>query len=155
MKNQTTMERTSGRELVASRVIHAPARTVFEAWANPDLFQKWWVPKSAPIKLLSCKMDIRTGGKYSLVFSAGAQQMEFFGTYIEVTPCARLVWTNEEAGEDGATITTVTFAEADGATSLVVHDLYPSKEALDEAIASESTGAMPEQLDQLEALVVA
>lgn len=153
MKNQTKAERKSELELVASRVISGPSRLVFEAWTNPDLFKKWWVPKSAPITLVSCEMDIRTGGTYRLTFDAGSQTMEFFGKYIEVTPYSRLVWTNEESGNDPV-ITTVTFEETDGATLVTVHDLYPSKKALDDAIASEATGALPEQLEQLEQLIV-
>jgi uncharacterized protein YndB with AHSA1/START domain len=154
MKNQTVVERKSERELVASRIINGSAQLVFEAWSNPERFKKWWVPKSAPITLLSCEMDVRTGGKYRLVFSAGSQSMAFFGKYLEVTPYSRLVWTNDEGGEDAANITTVTFEEINGMTTVIVHELYPSKEALDEAIASESTGALPEQLEQLEQLIV-
>lgn len=154
MKNQTDAERTSERELVSSRLINGPSRLVFEAWTNPELFKKWWVPKSVPITLASCEMDVRTGGKYRLVFSAGGQSAEFFGKYLEVTPYSRLVWTNDEGGADAATITTVTFEEVNGATLVTVHDLYPSKEALDEALATGSSGAMPEQLEQLEQLIV-
>jgi uncharacterized protein YndB with AHSA1/START domain len=79
--------------------------------------------------------------------------MEFFGTYREVTPHSRLVWTNEE-GDNGETLTTVAFDENAGKTLLVVHDLYPSKEALDAAVASGATGGMPETLDQLDELLV-
>lgn len=153
MKNQTNAERRSDRELVSSRVIHGPARLVFEAWTNPELFKKWWVPKSAPITLVSCEMDVRTGGKYRLVFSAGGQTAEFFGKYLEVIPHTRLVWTNEEGGADAATITTVTFVESGGATLVTVVDLYPTKESLDEALATGSSGAMPEQLEQLDQLM--
>jgi uncharacterized protein YndB with AHSA1/START domain len=154
MKNHANMERKSDREFSVSRLIRGPSNLVFEAWAKPELFRKWWVPKSAPITLLSCEMDIRTGGKYSLTFSAGGQSMEFFGKYIEVTPHSRLVWTNEEGGVDSATITTVTFEEVSGGTLVTVNDLYPSKELLDDAIATGSCGAMPEQLEQLEQLIM-
>jgi|SRR5690606_11977535 len=147
-KNPTTAERTSERELVVKRTVNGPARLVFEAWTTPELFQQWWVPKSYGLTLLSCELDVRVGGKYRLVFRHGDSTMAFFGTYLEVTPPTRLVWTNEEG--DGETVTTVTFDEKDGRTSLVVHDLYPSKEALDAAIASGATGGMPDQLDQLE-----
>lgn len=152
VKNPTTAERTSERELVVRRTINGPARLVFEAWTKPELFQRWWVPKSYGLTLLSCEMDVRVGGQYRLVFRHGDSTMAFFGTYLEVTPPSRLVWTNEE-GDAGETITTVTFDEKDGKTSLVVHDLYPSKEALDAAIASGTTGGMPDQLDQLEELL--
>jgi uncharacterized protein YndB with AHSA1/START domain len=154
MKYQTKAERKSDRELVSSRIINGPSRLVFEAWANPELFKEWWVPKSAPITLVTCEMDVRTGGTYRLVFRAGDQSAEFFGQYIEVTPYSRLVWTNEEGGGETATRTTVTFEEINGTTLVTVHDLYPTKEALDDAIATGSSGAMPEQLEQLEQLIV-
>lgn len=151
MKNQTKTNRTSERELVTSRLINGPSKLVFEAWTNPEHFKKWWVPKSAPIKLEACDMDVRTGGHYRLRFSFETQSMEFFGKYIEVTPPARIVWTNEE--NDTTVVTTVTFEETNGKTLVTVHDLYPSKEALDAAIASESTGALPEQLEQLDQFI--
>lgn len=152
MINQLNAERKSERELLSSRIIPGPMNEVFDAWTNPELFKKWWVPKSFPITILSCEMNVRTGGSYRLVFSAGDQTAEFFGKYLEVTPHTRLVWTNEEGGADVANITTVTFEEMSGGTLVVVHDLYPSKEALDEAIETGSSGAMPEQLLQLEEL---
>ena len=146
--NRTLVERKSERELVVTRTVNAPARLVFEAWTKADLFRRWWVPKSYGLTLLACEMDVRVGGQYRLVFRHGDSTMEFFGTYLEVTPHSRLVWTNEE-GDNGKSVTTVTFDENAGKTLLVVHDLYPSKEAVDTG----STGAMPEVLDQLEELL--
>jgi uncharacterized protein YndB with AHSA1/START domain len=152
--NQTTTERTSDRELVVTRTINGPARLVFEAWANPELFQRWWAPKSFSVTLISYEADVRTGGSYRLEMGHPSfeKPMAFFGRYIEVTPPSRIVWTNEEGDDEGA-ITTVTFEEKDGATLVVVHELYPSKEALDEALASGSTTGWPEQFNQLEDLV--
>ena len=109
-KNRTGVERTSERELVVTRTVNAPARLVFEAWTKAELFRRWWVPKSYGLTLLSCEMDVRVGGQYRLVFRHEDSTMEFFGTYLEVTPNARLVWTNEE-GDNGKTVTTVTFDE--------------------------------------------
>src|SRR4051812_43103243 len=109
MKNATTLERKSERELVVTRTVNGPARLVFEAWTKPELFKKWWVPKSFPISLLSYEADVRAGGRYRVVIDVGAPEpMEFFGKYIEVTPHSRLVWTNDEA-EDAGPVTTVTF----------------------------------------------
>ncbi len=149
-KNQTTVERRSERELVVTRTVNGPARLVFEAWTKADLFRQWWVPRSYGLTLVSCVMDARVGGEYRLAFSHEGSTMEFFGTYLEVTPPSRLVWTNEEG--DGVTVTTVTFEETAGRTLVTVHDLYPSKEALDAN--SGSTGALPESLDQLDELLV-
>jgi uncharacterized protein YndB with AHSA1/START domain len=151
VKNPTTIERTSDCELVVTRTFNGPARIVFEAWTKAELFQRWWVPKSFGITLLSCEMDVRVGGGYRLAFkhpAGGPQPMEFFGKYTEVTPHSRLVWTNEEGGAAGP-VTTVTFEEKDGKTSLVMCDRYPSKEALDAAIASGSTSGNTETFDQL------
>jgi uncharacterized protein YndB with AHSA1/START domain len=153
MNNSTTVERTSDRELVATRTFNGPARLVFEAWTKPELIMRWWAPESFGISFLSCEADVRTGGSYRFVFGhpASEQPVAFFGRYIEVTPPSRLVWTNEEE-EDGA-VTTATFEEKDGKTLVVVHDLYPSKEALDRALASGSTGAWPEQFEALDDLL--
>ena len=154
-KNPTTVDRKSERELVVTRTINGPARTVFEAWTKPELFKQWWVPKSMGMSMLSCEMDVRVGGGYRLEFShpAAPKPMEFLGRYLEVTPCSLLVWTNEE-GEEGGQITTVTFEEKGGKTLLVMHDLYPSKEALDAAIASGSTSGTGETFEQLDELLV-
>jgi uncharacterized protein YndB with AHSA1/START domain len=150
-KNPTTVERKSGRELVVTRTFDAPARIVFEAWTRPDLFKRWWVPKSMGMALLSCEMDVRVGGRYRLEFAHGDSHAAFFGTYKEVTPHSRLVWTNEESDE--GSVTTVTFAEKGGKTLLVVHELYPSKEALDAA--GGAADAMGETFAQLDELLVA
>jgi uncharacterized protein YndB with AHSA1/START domain len=99
--------------------------------------------------LRSCEMDVRVGGKYRLGFGDG---MDFFGRYIEVTPYSRLVWTNEEAGDAGQ-VTTVTFEEKGGNTLLVMHELYPSKEALD-AAGTGAADAMVETFGQLDELLV-
>jgi uncharacterized protein YndB with AHSA1/START domain len=152
---RTTVERTSERELVITRNLNGPARIVFEAWSKPELFQRWWVPKSFCVSLISFQAEVRTGGAYRLLMGhpSSQQPMAFFGRYLEVTPPSRLVWTNDEGGEGGA-ITTVIFEEMQGATQVVVHELYPSNEALDDAITSGSTDGWGEQFEQLDALVV-
>jgi uncharacterized protein YndB with AHSA1/START domain len=155
-KNPTTAERTSERELVVTRLFNAPAHILFDAWTKPELLKLWWTPKSVGITFISCEADVRMGGAYRFVFGHPAfeQPMAFFGRYIEVTPNARLVWTNDEAGEDGP-VTTVTFEQRGAETLVVVHDLYPSKEALDGAIASGATsGSMSESFEQLDELLV-
>jgi len=148
MKERTTAERKSDRELVITRTFNAPARIVFEAWTKPELFKRWWVPKSMGMSLRSCQMEVRVGGKYRLEFEPDG--VAFFGTYLEVAPPSRLVWTNEESGDGGA-VTTVTFEERNGKTLLVLHELHPSKEALDDNIGA--ADGMPETFDQLDDLL--
>lgn len=150
MKNLTKVERVSDRELVVTRTFNAPARLVYEAWTRADLFQKWWAPKTLGMRILACEMDVRTGGGYRLTFGAPAGgSFSFFGKYIEVVPFAKMVWTNEES--DGGSVTTVTFEERDGRTLVVLHELYPSKEAFEDGAGAED--AFPEQFAQLDELL--
>jgi len=154
MKNRTTVERKSERELVITRTINGPARIVFDAWTKPELLRQWWVPKSFGLSLISCEADVRVGGGYRLVFVHGASEpMAFYGKYLEVTPCSRLVWTNEEGGDAGQ-VTTVTFEEKAGKTLVVLHELYPSKAALDAALTSGSQPGTLETFEQLDEFVV-
>jgi uncharacterized protein YndB with AHSA1/START domain len=150
VQNRTTVERKSEREVVVTRTFNAPARIVFEAWTRPELFRRWWLPKSLGMSLRSCEMDVRVGGRYRLEFEPDG--MAFFGTYLDVTPPSRLVWTNEEGGESGP-VTTVTFEETGGRTLLVLHELYASKEALD-AAGTGAADAMVETFAQLDELLL-
>jgi uncharacterized protein YndB with AHSA1/START domain len=150
--NRTTVERKSDREVVVTRTFDAPVRLVFEAWSKPELFKQWWVPRSMGMTLRSCEMDVRTGGKYRLVFGDDpANPFAFFGTYVDVVPDQRIVWTNEEGGPDGS-VTTVTFEEKNGKTMLVLSELYPTKEALD-AAGTGAQDALHETFGQLDELL--
>jgi uncharacterized protein YndB with AHSA1/START domain len=150
---RTTVKKKSDREVVVTRTFDAPARLVFEAWSKPELFKKWWVPRSMGMTLRSCEMDVRTGGTYRLVFGDDpANPMAFFGKYLEVVPNQRIVWTNEESGDAGS-VTTVTLEERDGKTLLVLSELYPTKEALDEA-GTGAQDALGETFGQLDELLV-
>ena len=146
---RTTVERTSDREVVVTRWFDAPARLVFEAWSDPELFRRWWVPASLGMTLHDCEMDVRTGGTYRLDFGEG---MDFFGRYLDVEPPSRIVWTNDEDGPDSS-VTTVTFEEVDGRTLLVMTELYPSKDALD-AAGTGAADATHETFAQLDALLL-
>jgi uncharacterized protein YndB with AHSA1/START domain len=150
MKNRTTVERTSERELVVTRTFNGPPRIVFEAWTKPELFRQWWLPKSMGMALRSCEMDVRVGGTYRLEFEPDG--VAFFGTYVEVTPPSRLVWTNDEGGEGGP-VTTVTFEDKRGETLVVLHELHSSKEALD-AAGTGAADAMVETFAQLDELLL-
>ncbi len=148
---RTTVERVSERELVITRLFDGPPRLVFAAWTRPELFIRWWAPKSSGVPMLSCAMDVRVGGSYRVAFGHDpATAMEFVGHYLEVVPDARLVWTNEESA-DGA-VTTVTFEERGAQTLLTLRELYPSKEALDASLEG-MEGGMPEQFAQLDELL--
>ncbi len=151
-QNRTSVERKGDRELVVTRTFNGPPSVVYRAWSLPELFRRWWMPKSASgVSLVSCDMDVRTGGKYRLEFGAGGSDtMAFYGKYLEVVPNERIVWTNDE-GEEGA-VTTVTFEDLGGKTLLKFHEVYPSREALEEALQG-SAAALPEQMKQLDELL--
>ncbi len=153
-KYGTTVERKSERELVVTRTFNGPAHIVFDAWTKPELIKRWWVPKSFGASFLSCEADVRTEGTYRFVFShpSSEQPMAFFGRYVEVIPGSRLVWTNEEGDEDGS-VTTVTFEETGGETHVVILELYPSKKALDDVMATGSISWSGEQFEQLDQLL--
>ena len=149
MKNSTTVERKSERELIITRTFNGPVHLVFEAWTTPELLKRWWVPKSSGASLISCEADVRVGGRYRFEIGhpAATQTMAFVGRYLEVIPPSRLVWTNEES-ENGS-VTTVTFEEQEGSTLVVMHELYLSKAALDESFVG-MEGGMPESFTQLD-----
>ncbi len=151
-QNRTLVERKGDRELVVTRTFNAPPDTVYRAWSQAELFKRWWMPRSVSgVSLVSCEMDVRTGGKYRLEFgTGGSETMAFYGKYLEVVPNERIVWTNDE-GEEGA-ITTVTFEDQGGRTLLTFHEAYPTKESLEEALQGSAAG-LPEQLDQLDELL--
>ncbi|WP_297509719.1 SRPBCC family protein [uncultured Caulobacter sp.] len=149
---ETVVTRKSDRELVVTRVFDAPARIVFEAWSRAELFQRWWVPKALGVPLRACEMDVRTGGGYRLEFGLdAANAMAFYGKYVEVVPPSKIVWTNEESGE--ITVTTVTFEDRGDKTLLTLSELYPSKDACDEALQGSAAG-LPIQFEQLDELLV-
>ena len=152
-KDRTTVERKSDRELIIRRIFNGPPRLVFEAWTKPELLKRWWAPKSTGVRLTSCEADVRVGGRYRFEFGheSASETMAFFGTYVEVVPHSRLVWTNDES--DAGALTTVTFEEKAGKTLVVMHELYPSKEALDGVLAGMEAG-MAESFDQLDELLV-
>ncbi len=149
---RTTVERVSDRELVVTRTFDAPARMVFKAWTTPELFKTWWAPKSMGATIVSCEMDVRSGGSYRIEFGhpSSDQTMAFFGKYTDVVPNARITWTNEESA-DGP-VTTVTFEEKDGKTFLVHRETYPSKAALDASFEGMES-SLPEQFLQLDSLL--
>ena len=149
--NPTNVERLSDTEFAVTRLFDAPPNLAFQAWSEPKLFQRWWVPSSFPIQLVACDMDVRTGGKYRLEFAHGDGTMAFHGRYLEVVPDRKIVWTNEEGEEEGA-VTTVTFEDKGGQTLVTFHESYPTKEALEEALAGSAAG-LPEQFDQLAELL--
>jgi uncharacterized protein YndB with AHSA1/START domain len=157
-KNETIVERTADRELVVRRTFNGPAKIVFDAWTRPELLKRWWAPRSYGVSLFECESDLRDGGAYRYAFGRDPANPEVFsGRYLEVRPPSRLVLTQiyERMRDAGEAVVTATFEEHQGRTHLVLHQLYPSKEALEGALASGMESGMRITLDQLDELVAA
>jgi uncharacterized protein YndB with AHSA1/START domain len=155
-KNQTSIELCADRELIISRTFNGPARIVFEAWTQPELVKRWWAPQSRRVSMASCEADVRVGGHYRYVLRLErGGELAFSGTYSEVIPHSRLVYTQiyEPAREAGAVVVTVTFEERDGKTRLVSHEVYPSIEVRNAVLGSGMEHGMRETMDQLDELV--
>jgi uncharacterized protein YndB with AHSA1/START domain len=156
MSNETVVERPSDRELVVRRTFNGPAHIVFDAWTRPELLKRWWAPKSFGVSLFECESDLRVGGTYRYAFGRDPKNPEVFsGRYVEVKPPSRLVFSQlyERMREAGEVVVTATFEEDQGRTLLTLHQLFPSKEALEGAIASGMERGMRITLDQLEELI--
>lgn len=152
----TQVERVSERELLITRVFRAQPRTVFEAMTRPELIDRWWAPRSLGVVMFACESDPRVGGHYRFVFGRpGEPQMAFSGTYTEVVPGARLVYTQvfEPMRENGEGLITSIFEPHPQGTLFTSRERYPSKETLDGALASGMERGMRETLDQLDAMV--
>jgi uncharacterized protein YndB with AHSA1/START domain len=155
-RNETIVERTGDRELTVTRTFNAPAHIVFDAWTKPELLKRWWAPKSFGVSLFECEQDVRVGGAYRFAFGRDPKNPEvFLGRYVEVNPPSRLVFTQlyERMSDAGEVVVTATFGEIQGKTRLTLHQLFPSKEALEGALASGMERGMRVTLDQLDALV--
>jgi uncharacterized protein YndB with AHSA1/START domain len=160
-KNETTLELRGDREIVITRDFNGPARIVFEAWTKPELVRRWWAPAGRGVAVASCEADVRAGGGYRYVLRLNnGNHFAFSGTYSEVAPYSRLVYTEifeptaggASPGEPGV-IVTVTFDERGGKTHLISHSLCPSPQVRDAIIASGMEQGMRETMDQLDELV--
>ncbi|MBX3229227.1 MAG: SRPBCC family protein [Labilithrix sp.] len=155
-KTDTKVELRGDREIVIERTFRAPPRVVFEAWTNPDFVRRWWAPKSMGAEMSEVRADVRAGGTYRYVTRAGDQELAFSGTYSEVTPPSRLVYTMffEPMKDAGASVVTVTFEARGEHTHVVSHEVYPSAEARQAAVASGMEDGLRVTYDQLDELVV-
>jgi len=156
MARGTTVERKSPQELLVTRTVNAPAQIVFDAWTKPELLKRWWAPRPLGVVLFECDADLRVGGTYRYAFGRDPNNPEVFsGRYVEINPPGRLVFTQvyERMRDVGEALVTVTFEESQGRTLLALHQRFPSKEALDGAVASGMERGMRETFDQLDTLV--
>ena len=109
----------SPREIVITRTFAAPRDVVFDAWTQPEHVQHWWDPSGAPLSV--CEIDLRPNGAFRWVHGgAGGSQHAFAGTYREIAPPARLVFSTRMARSGGESVGTLIFVEQDGLTTLTI-----------------------------------
>ena len=91
-KNQT--------EAVVNRIFNASVELVWRAWTDPKHLMQWWGPKGFTSP--ACKMDFRVGGKYHFCMrSPEGQYLWSTGTYKEIVPLKKIVWTDSFADDKG------------------------------------------------------
>jgi uncharacterized protein YndB with AHSA1/START domain len=131
---ETKFTTPSDREIVMTRVVDAPRRLVFEAWANPEHVPHWLLgPEGWTMPV--CEIDLRPGGAWHFVWRrSDGTEMEMSGEYREITPPERLVSTESWGGDWPETLNTLILSEENGKTTISQTVLYPSKEARDAAL---------------------
>jgi uncharacterized protein YndB with AHSA1/START domain len=155
--SRTTMERASDLEIVIRRTFRAPAAIVFDAYTRPEHVRRWWAPASRGVRMVECEVDLTPGGAYRYVIGRGEdERYGFFGKFLEIAPPTRLVYTQTfEPFPDAEAVITVALEECDGSTLFVARERYPSREALEGALASGMEDGLRETFEQLDDLVVA
>ena len=137
-------------QILITREFGAPARLVYRAWTEPELVRRWWSGDRG--EMTSAEIDLRVGGTWRYVMTANAGfEVAFHGQYRELVPAARVVSTEVFEGmPDAEALSTVTFTEADGRTTLRVLVEHSSREHRDMHINSGMEEGMQESLAALE-----
>jgi len=146
----TAFTTPSDREIVATRVVKAPRRLVFEAWTDPRHLPHWMLgPQGWTMPV--CEIDLRPGGAWHFVWRRSeGTEMGMRGVYREVTPPERLVSTESWGGGWPETLNTLVLSEENGKTTTIRNTvLYPSKEARDAALGTGMKAGMSESFDRL------
>jgi uncharacterized protein YndB with AHSA1/START domain len=144
----------SDNEILVTREFDAPVDLVFDAWTTPDLVKRWWAGDRGQVT--EAQIDLRVGGGWRWVMTAnGGFEVAFSGVYREIDRPHRLVRTEIfEMFPDAVALSTITFDESEGVTTLKILGHYPTKDIRDVAIASGMEGGLQTSLDELEVLVL-
>lgn len=130
------MDRSKENQIAVSRSFDAPLEVLWKAWTDPKHFMKWYGPQGFTTP--SCEIDLRVGGRHLWSMkSPNGMQMYFTGTYKEIVPMDRIVYTDSLSDAEGNVMSpsamgmpegspetmdvTVTFAHEDGKTTVTVN----------------------------------
>jgi uncharacterized protein YndB with AHSA1/START domain len=155
-----TVTLPTDEQILIRREFDAPKHLVFRAWTTPELVRRWWHANRGEVTVV--EIDLRVGGKWRYVMVAdGGLEVGFHGEYREIVPNERIVSTETYEGlpegvseEDGTTVNTATFAEADGRTTVTLLVQAPTKVSRDAIIASGMEDGLQDALDLLEQVAV-
>jgi uncharacterized protein YndB with AHSA1/START domain len=155
-----TVTLPTDEQILIRREFDAPRHLVFRAWTTPELVRRWWHANRGEVTVV--EIDLRVGGKWRYVMVAdGGLEVGFHGEYREIVPNERIVSTETYEGlpegvseEDGTTVNTATFAEADGRTTVTLLVQAPTKVSRDAIIASGMEDGLQDALDLLEQVAV-
>jgi uncharacterized protein YndB with AHSA1/START domain len=147
-------------QILITRDFDAPKHLVYEAWTTPELVKRWWNAKRGEVTI--AEIDLRVGGKWRWVMIAdGGFEVGFHGEYLELVPDERIVSTEVYEGlpdgvseEEGGTVNTATFAEAEGRTTLTLLIQAANKTSRDAIIDSGMEAGLQDALDLLEQVVL-
>ncbi|MGH3012930.1 MAG: SRPBCC family protein [Gaiellaceae bacterium] len=154
-----TVTLPTDKQILITREFDAPKDLVYKAWTTPELVKRWWNAKRGEVTI--AEIDLRVGGKWrSVMIADGGFEVGFHGEYREIVPNERIVSTEvyegmpQEDGPEQGTLNTMTFAEADGRTTVTILVEAPSKEIRDAIIASGMEAGMQDALDLLEQVAI-
>jgi uncharacterized protein YndB with AHSA1/START domain len=148
--NSAVVTLPSDTQILITREFDAPRQLVFRAYTTPELIRRWWAGDRGEV--ISAEVDLRPGGSWRYVMTANAGfEVAFHGEYQEIIPGERIVATEVyEGAPDAAAVTTTTFAEHDGRTTLSILVQHISRENRDMHLNSGMEGGMQESLNHLE-----
>jgi uncharacterized protein YndB with AHSA1/START domain len=137
-------------QIMITRQFDAPRHLVYRAWTTPELIRRWWAGDRG--KVTSAEVDLRPGGGWRYVMTAnGGFEVAFHGEYREIVPDECIVSTEVFEGmPDAAAVSTATFAEQDGHTTLTILVEHSSQEHRDMHLSTGMEDGMNESLDHLE-----
>jgi uncharacterized protein YndB with AHSA1/START domain len=145
------------RQILITREFAAPKHLVYRAWTTPDLIKRWWSGRRGTVTQVD--VDLRVGGRWRYVMVAhGGFEVAFHGDYREIVPNERIVCTEVYEGlpnaEESAALNTITFAEADGRTTLTVLVEHRTPGDRDAHLGSGMEVGMQEAMDLLEEVAI-
>jgi uncharacterized protein YndB with AHSA1/START domain len=134
-KNNPIVEEIKEREIVFTRILHAPRELVFKAWTDPKHVAQWWGPNGFTNTI--SEMDVKPGGVWRFIMH-GPDGVDYPNkiVYEEVVKPERLVYAHggDEENDPGQFQVTVTLDDQGNKTQLTMRMLFVSKEERDKVV---------------------